>query len=354
MESPSSLPPAAISRIAVFRALYLGDLILAIPALRSLRAHFAEAEITLIGLPWARDFIRRFGYVDRFLQFPGFAGIPEVPADETRTRAFLEESRAYGYDLAIQMHGNGTVSNRFVANLGAKHSAGYSTDGKANGVILSMSLPYEQREHEIVKCLRLAQLVGAKADDTRLEFPVNSADEQEAQRLIEDSGRWSGETLVGLHIGAKHPAKRWPAERWAALAAELASVPGVSVILTGTESEEDLVARVERDALARMINLAGRTSLGGLAALIARMRLFIAGDTGPAHLAIAVGTRSITIFGPTDPQRWGPLNRRLHRVVQQPTVCSPCADEVCPTDQRCLTNVSVDEVMVEAIELLSH
>ncbi len=238
MGLPSRLPKAAVRRIAVFRALYLGDLILAIPALRSLRAHFTEAEITLIGLPLARDFIRRFGYVDRFLQFPGFAGIPEVPADETITRAFLEESKAYGYDLAIQMHGNGSVSNRFVANLGAKCSVGYSTDGRANGGTLSMSLPYEEREHEIVKWLRLAQLVGADAGDTRLEFPVSSAEEQEARQLIEDSGCCSEETLVGLHIGAKHPAKRLPAERWAVLATELANIPGVRVILTGRSLNE--------------------------------------------------------------------------------------------------------------------
>src|SRR5437588_8448385 len=112
-------------RIAVFRALQLGDLLVAVPALRALRAQFPEAEITLIGLPWAKSFVQRFHhYVDRFVEFAGYPGIAEREVVPERTACFIEEQRAYGYDLVIQMHGNGEASNQFALALGGRMTVG--------------------------------------------------------------------------------------------------------------------------------------------------------------------------------------------------------------------------------------
>lgn len=114
-----------IRKIAVLRALFLGDLLCATPALRALRERFPAAEITLIGLPWARELVDRLDTVDRLLIFPGYQGIPEAEYHPERTAAFLAAARAYGYDLAIQMHGDGGITNGFVAELGARHTLGY-------------------------------------------------------------------------------------------------------------------------------------------------------------------------------------------------------------------------------------
>jgi ADP-heptose:LPS heptosyltransferase len=100
------------------------------------------------------------------------------------------------------------------------------------------------------------------------------------------------------------------------------------------------------------LDLAGRTSLGGLAALLQRMSLFIGNDSGPAHLAEAVGTPSVTLFGPTDPRRWAPLDQRAHPIVREPVGCSPCAYSDCPIDHRCLRRITPDEVIARASGLL--
>lgn len=350
--SASDSPREAVRKIAIFRALYLGDMLLAIPALRSLRTAFAQAEITFIGLPWAEEFVRRFGYVDRFLEFPGFAGLPEVEVNQARTEAFLRASQAYGYDLAIQMHGNGRVSNLFIAALGARKTLGFATNDTAS-LPLSASLPYVESEHEIAKCLRLARLAGASDDDPRLEFPLTATDLREATRLAETNGVRTGDRLIGLHVGAKHPARRWPVSHWIEVADRLASLPGVKIVLTGSQSEKSLVDEVAQRASAPLINLAGQTTLGGLAALIARARLFVSADSGPGHLASALGTSSVLVFGKTDPNRWGPLDQWRHHVIWRRVPCSPCDYAVCPTDHRCLTSIRPDTVLAEALQLLS-
>lgn len=330
-------------RIAVLRALQLGDLLLAIPALRSLRSGFPNAEITLIGLPWAAGFSRRFAqYIDRFLEFPGYDGILESPYDPARTAAFMCEQRAYGYDLAIQMHGNGRVSNQFVLDLRAQVSAGYYARTPNRG--LTLGLPYPNQGAEIRRNLGLCKLLGCPNQSTRLEFPLDDSDEAEADLLLESRRDGRG-PLVIIHPGARSPARRWPAQSFAEVADTLAREFGADVALTGGPGEEDTVGLVEAQMATKPLNLAGLTTLGGLAAIIARADLLISNDTGPAHLADALNALSVTIFGPADPNRWAALDRSLHYVVRWPVGCNPCSNWDCPIDHRCLRLISPDLIL---------
>lgn len=338
-------------RIVVFRALYLGDLLVAVPALRALRRAHQQAEITLIGLPWAVEFASRFdSYIDRFLLFPGYPGLAEAPVDPDRTETFLVEQRAYGYDLAIQLHGSGETSNPFVLALGARRTAGYYHGAAPVG--LDLALPYPTEEPEVWRNLRLAELCGATHLDPTLEFPLLAADRAEADGLIRDLVL-RGAPLIGLHPGAKMPSRRWPAERFAAVADELYSRFGARIVLTGGPGEEDLAQAVaSRMMFCSPALAAGRTSLGGLAGLIERLDLFISNDTGPAHIAQAVGTNSVNLFGPSELTRWAPLDQACHRVLQRPVACHPCMHWHCPIDHRCLRGISVDEVVRAACDLL--
>ena len=336
-------------RIAIFRALYLGDLLLAIPALRAVRAGFPDAEITFIGLPWAQLFMQRFHhYVDRFVEFVGFPGIGEVDVVPERTISFINEQRAYGYDLVIQMHGSGRTSNPFALALGAKITVGYYEGQLPAG--LTLAAPYPDDQPEVYRNLGVAKLLGCPAYDPTLEFPLCQQDRAEASTLLASLLR-TDRPWIGLHTGARPPARRWPADYFAHLADSLALCFHAQILLTGSPAEATIVDAVAEQMTIHPLNLAGKTSLGGLAALISELDAFVSNDTGPAHIATAVDTPSITIFGPADHRRWAALDQTRHPIVRHTVECSPCGYWQCPIDHRCLRLIQPERV-IEVAERL--
>jgi len=339
-------------RIAVFRALQLGDLLQAVPALRAIRTGFPGAEITLIGLPWAESFVQRFHhYIDRFVEFVGFPGIAEVEVVPDRAACFIEELRAYGFDLVIQMHGSGRSSNHFVCALGARMTVGYYE--AMHPEELTLGAPYPHDQHEIYRNLGLAKLLGCPDCDPRLEFPLCNKDRVEAVKLLRLLPR-ANRPWIGLHTGARAPARRWPVKYFAAVANHFIQRFNAQIILTGSSDEKLTVQALTERMLTQPINLMGKTSLGGLAALISELDLFISNDSGPAHIANAVDTPSITIFGPADHRRWAPLDQKRHPIVRRPVECSPCSYWDCPIDHRCLRRVSPEMVIEVAENLLAR
>lgn len=338
-------------KIAVLRALYLGDMLVAVPAFRAIRARYARAEITLISLPWAEEFALRFArYIDRFLPFPGYPGLEEQLYDEERANAFVSEQVAYGYDLVIQMHGSGQASNPFALALGGRVTAGYFQGEPPSG--LNPAEPYPDHLPEVLRNLHLAAMVGCPEAHPALEFPLAPLDHREAHDLLPGI-RANGRPLVALHPGSKRPTRRWPAAQFAEAADLLASRYAAKIVLTGAADEAPLVAQVARRMETEALNLAGRTSLGGLAAVMDEMDLIIANDTGPAHLAEAVGTPLVTIFGPGEHTRWAPLDRQRFPIVRRPVACSPCDYWECPIDHRCLLRISAADVAAVAGSLLT-
>ncbi|MEN9937245.1 MAG: hypothetical protein RLZZ387_3824 [Chloroflexota bacterium] len=308
--------------IVVYRSLFLGDLICALPALQALRARFPEAQVTLIGLPWTEDFVRRAPAIDRLLHFPGYPGIREVSHDQARTEAFLQEARAARYDLAIQMHGDGTVSNGFVAELGARFTLGYRRGDDAR---LTHSLPYQDGEHEAGRWLRLVGELGADATPTPPQLTVTPYDHSRARPMLGGLSPRSG-PLVGLHVGAKDPARRWPSEKFAALADALHRRCGARVVLTGGEAERAITQSVVRAVRFPVLDLAGATDLGTFAALLHRLDLLVTNDTGASHLASITRTPSVVLFGPSRPAQWAPLDSERHRAIDALALAGEGAD----------------------------
>jgi ADP-heptose:LPS heptosyltransferase len=275
----------------------VGDLLCAVPALRALRAGYPSAEITLIGLAWAREMLARFpAYLDGFLELPGWPGLPEEPCRLAEVPGFLQAAQARQFNLAIQMHGSGEITNLLVGRLGAAACAGFG-----------LSLAYPSDVPEVVRCLRLVESLGLAAHDAWLEFPVCSEDRVHALP----------EPYVCLHPGARDPARRWAAERFARVGDALAG-RGLHVVLTGSADERAVTQALIGAMAMPAIDLSGQTSLGSLAAVIQGARLVVTNDTAASHLADALHTPSVVVFLASDPQRWAPLNRDLHRVLVKP------------------------------------
>jgi len=299
--------------VAVFRALQLGDMLCAVPALRAFRRAWPDARITLIGLPWARDFARRFSnHVDDFLAFPGFPGMPEQEPNVRAWPDFLREAQSREFDLAIQLHGDGRHTNGLLRLLGARQDAGF-TPGPTQGCFLS----YPAEGHELQRLLKLAGFLGADATNEAMEFPL----------LPEDDAQWAGYPSIRalvpgrylcVHAGARAANKRWPPAHFAAVADALAADSGLPIVLTGSEQETALVREVAEAMRTPAIAAAAPVPVGGLAALIARSRLLVSNDTGASHLAAALRVPSVVIFRATDVGRWAPLDQSRHRRVWDP------------------------------------
>lgn len=338
-------------RIAIFRALQLGDMLCAVPALRALRQAKPAAHIALIGLPWAQSFVTRYAHlVDELIIFPGAIGFPEQMETDEHLDGFWQDMRARRFDLAIQMHGSGGVANHIVGRMGARANAGFVQPGELKRDGLFVEWP--DTLNEILRYTTLMNALGIDSQNTDLEIPLTDEDLAEYHRLSRVFGL-RPDRLVLIHPGAQLPSRRWPAERFAHVASALAD-DNWQIAITGAASEHMLAADVATAMKGRAINLAGKTSLGGLAALVSNARLVVCNDTGLSHVAAAMKTRSVVIASGSDTRRWAPLDLDRHRVLADYPSCRPCAFRECPYGHPCALNVHVEHVIDTALSQLSH
>jgi ADP-heptose:LPS heptosyltransferase len=346
-------------RVLVLRALVLGDLLCATPALRALRQGWPGAEITLLGLPWAQALAERLPSVDRFVAFPGWPGFPEAPTAGVAERGrFVREQQAQGYDLALQLHGSGERSNRIVAALKARRNAGFA----GPGVWLpprdaACFVPWPTAGSEAQRLLALTDHLGLPPQTEQLDFPLTDGDRADATALLSAAaapgarGGAADRPLVLVHAGSQLPSRRWPVERFAAVADGLADA-GCAIALTGTAAEAPLVQRLRSAMRAPALDLAGRTSLWTLGALVEHAALVLANDTGISHVAAALGTPSVIVASGSDVARWAPADGARHRVHWHDVPCRPCGHAECPYDHACATGVAVQPVLADALRAI--
>lgn len=302
-------------RVAVLRALKLGDLLCAVPAFRALRAAWPQAEIVLVGLPWARTFVERYAvYLDGFREFPGYPGLPEREPDIARLPDFLSEMQAEHFDLAIQLHGSGPFVNSLTMLFGARRTTGFHLPGDYCPDA-ELFCPWPNEGREVNRLLGLIAFLGLPVQGEHLEFPLWEDDFLALERLAAEHKLQPGH-YVCLHPGASVPERRWGFE-WFAAAGRALARRGLKLVLTGTAQEAELTSAVARATGVPVIDFAGQTPLGTLAALLRGARLLVCNDTGVAHLADALGAPSLVLSTGDNPQRWGPRDRRLHRVFSE-------------------------------------
>lgn len=351
--------PAAPKRILLLRLERIGDLLMALPAIADVRTHAPEAAIDLVVGRWNADLAAAI---------PGVSRVDVLDAqwlardggalDLINALAPLLPSarrwRSKRYDLAINFEPD-IRSNLLLAASGAAWTAGYRSGG--GGGLLDVALEYDVRAHTTDNARRLIASVFdrgvAGASGPRLVVPEQAR--ADAHRLLAGLGR----PLVGMHVSGGRPIKQWDLERFTEVAGRLITGAGATIVLTGSPADRPLVDTVKRRLPpARVIDVASEGDLLTVAAILEELDLLVTGDTGPMHLAAAVGTPIVAVFGPSDPARYAP--RGPHdRIVRIDLPCSPCNRIRLPPERcvghtpDCLAFVSTDRVLTAAVSVLA-
>ena len=331
---------------------WLGDAVMSVPALRAIREAFPDWQIAVLARPWVADLYAREEFCDRIVRYDR-NGVHGGLGGKWRLAAELRDDQ---YDCAI------LLQNAFDAALLAwlariPRRIGYARDGRGFLLTDAVALPGrddipKHQRFYYLELLRRAGLINGlpESADIRLGSASRAAaaGRDQWRRRGLPARRW-----IGLSPGAAFGgAKRWLPEHFAETASKLSSDLDADVAVFGSQAEGELCELVAHQVGSRAYNLAGRTTLAEFIDLAATCRLYLTNDSGPMHVATALGVPTIAVFGATDDRATGPSGSWA-RVVRQPVDCSPCLLRECPIDHRCMTRVDTAMVVEAAKEVLA-
>lgn len=323
---------------------WVGDAVMTIPALRGLRRIFPDAEITLYTRSWAEGIFRDADLIDKILTF-----------DKTKSKikdalTQTKELKQHEFDLAV------LFPNSFETALIAKMSKiprrfGYAKESRSFLLTDAIEIPsWKNERHEVFYYLNLVaeiekEYFGTKTvleNEPLIDLKVSGERRNEAQKILEKSGVDPSKKTVALGVGSTNSrAKRWPAERYAKLNDLLQTELDANVVLVGAKDEAEVSEEVFAKSEKKPIILTGKTNLAEAVAVLSEIDLLVSNDMGLAHIAPAVGTKTIVIFGPTNERTTQPLGSEI---IRKAVDCAPCMLRDCPIDHRCMTQISPDEV----------
>jgi lipopolysaccharide heptosyltransferase II len=341
---------SAAPRTLILKPCCLGDVLMATPALAALREHWPAAQIDFAVGGWSRPMLEHNPRLNRLINC---GRVGSGPYTWREYWALARRVRAGGYELCLVLDRSPLLA-LLPALAGVPHRVGLDSDGR--GFALTRRVPAAGIRHEADLYLACVQALGIGTAGARLEFYPTEAAQQRVAGLLPPG---AGPFVVVHPAGGHNPgmilsAKRWPAERYAALIRRLCAERGARVAIVGALQDMALAEAVRLNAGAG-VNLAGRLNFDELGALLQRAALFVGNDTGTMHLAVAVGTPTVAIFGPSDPRQYGPYGP-AHRALWKPTECAPCLqhgrwDADC-RQFRCIEAISVEDVWAAVAEVL--
>jgi heptosyltransferase II len=334
--------------ILVFAPSWIGDAVMSLGAVRLLRKERPEARLVVLARPSLTDLYEGVSEVDATLRYDprgadrGVAGL----------RAAAIRVRSERFDACLLLP-NAFRAAAFARLAGIPERWGYATESR--GFLLTRRVPPAPRpfgRHQSYYYLELMSGLGFRVSTPDVGLKVGEGTRRRARLLLEREG-WDGKTpLVGVHPGASGSrAKIWSASRFGDVAGKLAGTMGARAVILGGVSESALALEAEAALGGAPLRLQGKTSLGELIGVLSHLSLFLSNDSGPMHLAAALGVPTLAVFGPTDPNETGPLGPRA-KFVREPVECSPCLYRDCPIDHRCMERIGVARVYEEAMGLV--
>jgi heptosyltransferase-2 len=339
------LPQEGMNKILIRGTNWIGDAILTLPAVTSIRATYPQAHIAVLIKPWVADIYELFSGVDEIIIYENKF---DTPAGVFRLARILKGRK---FDAAILLQ-NAIEAAIIALAAGIPLRAGYDSD--ARGLLLTHRVHRTEeirKVHQIDYYLEMVKTLGcvSVSREMHLEIKISLFD---AQNILRKFVTETKKTLIGIAPGATYgPAKRWLPSRFAAVVDKLDEKFFTQGILLGGKSDWEIAQEVKKLAHSELINLAGKTTLREAIYLISQCRLFISNDSGLMHIAGALNIPTIALFGSTNPVTTAPAGNKSI-IVRREVSCSPCMKETCPTDFRCMKLISVEDVFAAAQNLL--
>jgi lipopolysaccharide heptosyltransferase II len=327
-------------KIAIRATNWVGDAILALPALRAVRRKFADAHVAIVARPYVADLYREQGLCDELIaydskgQHRGWRG-RELLAAELRAKKF---------DVALLLQ-NAFDAAWLAWRAGIPKRIGYARDGRGLLLTEPVRVPKagEIPPHEkfyYLELLRRARWIDRLEDEAHIALRVAEATRERAERVLVEAGARPQARRIAVGAGASYgSAKCWPPERFAQALNDYTTQDDVDVVLFGTAAEAEVSRAIARELRRAPMDLTGKIAIADLPGLLARCHLFLGNDSGAMHVAAAVGLPVVAVFGPSDPLGTAPVTPRA-TIVQEKPYCSPCFLRRCPTDHRCMLAIT--------------
>lgn len=327
---------------------WIGDLIMATPILADLRAHFPQARITAMCKRPLCALLEKDPSIDELFSFAkpmsGFSRRQE-------RRDIIAKLRAGKYDVGILLT-NSFSSAWWFWQGHVRRRIGFAKHLRRLLLTDALQMPKKGAEHEVFTYKRLLTPLGIASSETAPRLFVTQEEVEMSKELLYQRGYQKGKLLVGINVGAAYgSAKCWPADRFKALALQLLKQEDCYLLFFGDHTTSALVKEITNDLPPRAMNLAGVTNVRELACLIKDCALLVTNDSGPMHIADALGCPLIALFGSTDDRATGPYGQPGAVIHKRPS-CSPCFKRICPIDFRCMRQITVEEVLTKAQALL--
>ena len=326
---------------------WVGDMVLLTPALRALKIAHPQSHVTLLIRPLVAGLMANHPYIDEVIIDNKGRGLSRLPS----FYKLVSEIRRSGFDLAVVLHPT-SFRNALIPFLaGIPERIGSNVSGR--GILLTKACSDRTDLHEVHRYLRVLELIDIREPNAKLEFWHTDADRHAAHQILATHGISSKEHPIGVNLGTTWRTKRWSLENFAAVIRQVQKRFGARILLTGSTAEIPLGEALAGITKVEMINLIGKTTLTQLGALIESCKLYLTCDSGPMHIAAAVGTPTVALFGPTTPTRHGPYGEN-HEIIEKPVECRPCYKRKClrkDLPHLCMTEIDPNEVVARTLKI---
>lgn len=329
----------------------MGDTILMIPAVRSLKKKYPEAKIKMIVTGINKDVMNDCPYLDELI----FLDVDKLLKNPLSFFTFIKSLRKISFDLVIDFDQWLRLSPLISFFSGAAKRIGFKTPGQYRDFIYTEKTEHARNRHEVECFLDLLRAIGIETDDKKLELWIKKEVEDDVYDFLSINNIGRNDTLIGVHpgCGGHGGPREWPWEKYVELVKLLQKTNNIKIIFTGTGGEKELIEKISNKPGSKPMIVIG-WKLAKVAALIKRMNVLVCGNTGVMHMACAVRTPVVALHGPTNPLKWGPWGEN-HTVIKANIFCSPClylGFEYGCRDYPCMGTIEVDNVYNKVKEYL--